>query len=247
MGLYPNAPRVRLGRDRRGGLGVGRKEIVADHVTAGAAVPGERDCRQTGVISCHGSRHRVTVRGREAEWDRASELVTITARGGQASIVLLYSDVPTSAGGGKLRVEGSVRVKDAMSTDLLVVGTAVTVAEAARLMLKRRVGAAVVVDERFPGPGIITERDVMRALADGRDPEATPVEACMTFEARTATTNWDLDTAAEEMINGHFRHLLVVDEQGRMVGIVSMRDIVGAHIRAAHASEAPAAADTPHS
>ena len=71
MGLYPNAPRVRLGRDRRGGLGVGRKEIVADHVTAGAAVPGERDCRQTGVISCHGSRHRVTVRGREAEWDRA--------------------------------------------------------------------------------------------------------------------------------------------------------------------------------
>jgi CBS domain-containing protein len=147
----------------------------------------------------------------------------------------------------KLRAEGSVRVKDAMSTDLLVVGTAVTVAEAARLMLQRRVGAAVVVDERIPGPGIITERDVMRAVADGRDPEATPVEACMTFEACTATTNWDLDTAAEEMIHGHFRHLLVVDEQGRMVGIVSMRDIVGAHIRAAHASEAPAAAATPHS
>jgi CBS domain-containing protein len=58
----------------------------------------------------------------------------------------------------------------------------------------------------------------MRAVADGRDPEATPVEACMTFEARTATTNWDLDTAAEAMINGHFRHLLVVDEKGRMVG-----------------------------
>ncbi len=140
-----------------------------------------------------------------------------------------------------------MRVKDAMSTDLLVVGTAVTVAEAARLMLKRHVGAAVVVDERIPGPGIITERDVMRAVADGRDLEATPVEACMTFEARTATTNWDLDTAAEEMINGHFRHLLAVDEQGRLVGIVSMRDIVGAQIHAAHASAAPAAAATPHS
>ena len=140
-----------------------------------------------------------------------------------------------------------MRVKDAMSTDLLVVGTAVTVAEAARLMLKRRVGAAVVVDERIPGPGIITERDVMRAVADGRDLEATPVEACMTFEARIATANWDLDTAAEEMINGHFRHLLVVDEQGRMVGMVSMRDIVGAQFRAAHASAAPAAAATPHS
>ena len=140
-----------------------------------------------------------------------------------------------------------MRVKDAMSTDLLVVGTAVTVAEAARLMLKRHVGAAVVVDERIPGPGIITERDVMRAVADGRALEATPVEACMTFEARTATTNWDLDTAAEEMINGHFRHLLAVDEQGCLVGIVSMRDIVGAQIHAAHASAAPAAAATPHS
>ena len=140
-----------------------------------------------------------------------------------------------------------MRVKDAMSTDLLVVGTAVTVAEAARLMLKRRVGAAVVVDERIPGPGIITERDVMRAVSDGHDLEATPVEACMTFEACTATTNWDLDTAAEEMINGHFRHLLVVDEQGHMVGIVSMRDIVGAQIRTARASAAPAAAATPHS
>jgi CBS domain-containing protein len=134
-----------------------------------------------------------------------------------------------------------------MSTDLLVVGTVVTVAEVARLMLKRRVGAAIVVDERIPGPGIITERDVMRAVGDGRDPEATPVEECMTFEARTATTDWDLDTAAEQMIIGHFRHLLVVDEQGRMVGIVSMRDIVGAHIRAAHGSDAPAAAATPHS
>ncbi|MFZ0995359.1 MAG: CBS domain-containing protein [Candidatus Dormiibacterota bacterium] len=154
---------------------------------------------------------------------------------------------PTSGGGGKLRAEGSVRVKDAMSTDLLVVGTAVTVAEAARLMLKRRVGAAVVVDERIPGPGIITERDVMRAVADRRDPETTPVEVCMTFDARTATTNWDLDTAAEEMIRGHFRHLLVVDEQGRMVGVVSMRDIVGARTGAAHASDAPAAATMPHS
>jgi CBS domain-containing protein len=89
----------------------------------------------------------------------------------------------------------------------------------------------------------------MRAAADGRDPKATPVEACMTFEARTADTNWDLATAAEEIINGHFRHLLVVDEKGRLVDMVSTRDIVGAHIRAAHiraahASEVPAAAAT---
>lgn len=140
-----------------------------------------------------------------------------------------------------------MRVKDAMSTDLLVVGTAITVAEAARLMLKRHVGAAVVMDDSIPGPGIITERDVMRAVADGRDLKATPVEACMTFEARTATTNWALDDAAAEMIKGHFRHLLVVDEQGRIVGILSMRDIVGAQTRAVHGPESPPAAASPHS
>lgn len=139
-----------------------------------------------------------------------------------------------------------MRVKDAMSTDLLVVAAVDTVAEAARLMLKRRVGAAVVVDEGLPGPGIITERDVMRVVADGRDPEATSVESCMTYEARTATTNWDLDTAAAEMINGHFRHLLVVDDNGRLVGMMSMRDIVGAQFRAARASEASVPAATPH-
>ena len=68
-----------------------------------------------------------------------------------------------------------MHVKDAMSADLLVVGVGDTVAEAARLMMKRGVGAAVVVDEGIPVAGIITERDVMRAVADGRDPEATSV------------------------------------------------------------------------
>jgi CBS domain-containing protein len=132
-----------------------------------------------------------------------------------------------------------MRVKDAMSTDLLVVGTGDTVAEAARLMLKRGVGAAIVVDESLPGPGIFTERDVLRVVADGRDPAATLVEGCMTFEARTATTDWDLDTAAEAMINGHFRHLLVVDDKGGLVGMVSMRDIVGAHTGDSHRPSRP--------
>ena len=68
-----------------------------------------------------------------------------------------------------------MHVKDAMSADLLVVGVGDTVAEAARLMMKRGVGAAVVVNEGIPVAGIITERDVMRAVADGRDPEATSV------------------------------------------------------------------------
>ena len=121
-------------------------------------------------------------------------------------------------------------VRDAMSSTVLVVSPNHTVAEAARMMIARHVGAAVVRDDELPGPGIITERDVMRTVADGHDPTTTAVREAMTFEARTATTTWDLDTASGEMVRNNFRHLLVVDERGDLAGVVSMRDIVRARL-----------------
>lgn len=126
-----------------------------------------------------------------------------------------------------------MRVVDAMSRNVLVVTPEHSLTEAARLMVARHVGAAVVLGDDLPGPGIVTERDVMRAVADGRDPATTPVRQAMTFEARTATMTWDLDTAAAAMVHGGFRHLIVVDERGTLAGIVSMRDVVRAHIGAA--------------
>lgn len=122
-------------------------------------------------------------------------------------------------------------VRDAMSKIVLTVRPDHTVAEAARLMISRHVGAAVVLDDELPGPGIITERDVMRCVGDGRDPTTTPVRQAMTFEARTATAAWDLDTAAEEMVRNNFRHLVVVDDRGDLAGVVSMRDVVRAHLQ----------------
>lgn len=121
-----------------------------------------------------------------------------------------------------------MRVADAMSTQVLVIGTEASLREACRLMMDRGVGAAVVLDDGMPGPGIVTERDVLRAVARGVDPEATPVSEVMTFEARTATVSWDLDTAAEEMVRRGFRHLVVVDGAGNLAGVVSMRDVVRA-------------------
>jgi CBS domain-containing protein len=97
-------------------------------------------------------------------------------------------------------------------------------------MAQRNVGAAVVQDDEMPGPGIVTERDVLRAVARGDDPDATSTADIMTFEARTATTEWDLAVAAEEMVRRGFRHLVVVDDGGRLAGIVSMRDVVRAGI-----------------
>lgn len=123
-------------------------------------------------------------------------------------------------------------VRDAMSADVLVVGADQTVSDAARAMIRRRVGAAVVTDDGVPGQGIITERDVMRAVGEGLDPSTTSVREVMTFEARTASVAWQLEDAAAEMIRHGFRHLIVVDDRGDIAGMVSMRDIVRARVRA---------------
>lgn len=125
-----------------------------------------------------------------------------------------------------------MHVRHAMSTDVLVVGPHHTLMDAARVMLRRRVGAAIVVDGDLAGPGILTERDVMRAVAAGADCSTALVSEYMTYDARTASAAWDLDTAATEMCRGNFRHLIVVDGD-QMVGVVSMRDIVGARVREA--------------
>jgi len=125
-----------------------------------------------------------------------------------------------------------MQVADAMTKVVLTIGTRHTLREACRLMVERNVGAAIVVDDEMPGPGIVTERDVLRAVARGADPDATPISEVMTFEARTASTTWDLDAAATEMVRGGFRHLVVVDERGGLAGVVSMRDVVRARLGA---------------
>jgi CBS domain-containing protein len=92
-------------------------------------------------------------------------------------------------------------------------------------MARRNVGAAVVVDPEGEGPGIITERDVLRSVAEGQDPDGEKVGAHLTAESVSASPEWSLEEAASAMVRGGFRHLLVVDG-GETVGIVSMRDIV---------------------
>jgi CBS domain-containing protein len=123
-----------------------------------------------------------------------------------------------------------LHVRHAMTRLVLVIGPHHTILDAARLMLQKRVGAAIVVDADLAGPGILTERDVMRAVAEGADCTVTPVSEYMTYDACTASAAWDLDTAAAEMCRGGFRHLIVVDGV-EMVGVISMRDIVSARVR----------------
>jgi CBS domain-containing protein len=118
-----------------------------------------------------------------------------------------------------------MQVRDGMSEVVLTVGPGHTLRETSAAMCRRSVGAAVVLDPEAPGPGVITERDILRSLAAGEDPDSERVEAHLTSELTFASPEWSLEEAAAAMVRGRFRHLVVVDS-GELVGILSMRDIV---------------------
>jgi CBS domain-containing protein len=118
-----------------------------------------------------------------------------------------------------------MRVRDGMSTTVLSVGPDHTLREAAALMSRRRVGAAVVLDPDGQGPGIITERDLLLSIGRGEDPDAECVSDHLSSHLTFASPDWSLERAAEAMVRGGFRHLVVVDG-GETVGVLSMRDIV---------------------
>jgi CBS domain-containing protein len=118
-----------------------------------------------------------------------------------------------------------VQVRDGMSQTVLTVGPDHTLRAVARLMSERRVGAAVVMDPDAPGPGIITERDVLHAIGAGQDPESETVAQHLTRDVVFAAPDWSLEEAAAAMVRGGFRHLIVLD-RGETVGILSVRDVV---------------------
>ena len=110
-----------------------------------------------------------------------------------------------------------------MTRSLLTIPAGATIGEAAVQMAERGVGAVVVLDGEAIA-AILTERDVMKAVAAGNDGSA-PVADWMTRHPETIEPNDTTDHAASLMIHGGFRHLPVVEE-GKVVGIVSIRDLV---------------------
>jgi len=116
-------------------------------------------------------------------------------------------------------------VREGMTDVLLTIGPGHTLREAASAMVRRRVGAAVVVDPEAPGPGVITERDILHAVGAGQDPDTELVSDHLTAKLTFAAPDWSLEQAAATMVRGGFRHLVVVDG-GELAGILSMRDIV---------------------
>ncbi len=129
-------------------------------------------------------------------------------------------------------------VRDGMNPIVVTIGPDHTLREAARRMTARGVGAAVVIDEDAQGPGIITERDILRSNGVGQSIDEERVREHLTSKVVYAAADWPLEQAASEMVRGGFRHVIVLDGSD-VTGILSMRDIVRCWTRDGAACELP--------
>ncbi len=106
-----------------------------------------------------------------------------------------------------------------------------TVDEAVRLMIDKAVGAVAVVDEQGVVAGMFTERDVLGKFAlSGRNPKSTPVRELMSPMVEMATEETTPSEALAVMLERHYRHMPIVDEQGKVLGICSIRNILEARV-----------------
>jgi CBS domain-containing protein len=107
----------------------------------------------------------------------------------------------------------------------------VTLSEAARLLAHKRIGAVVVKDALGSLCGILSERDLVRAVAaESVLALARPVSAYMTRAVATCKEDDTIDELMEMMTLGRFRHVPVVDQTGQVCGIVSIGDVVKTRI-----------------
>ena len=118
-------------------------------------------------------------------------------------------------------------VLDLCDREVAAVPLEASVAEAIHKMLDHHVGAVAVVDSDYRVAGVFTERDVLRKMSLSRmDPQTTPVRDLMTTPVEMATRNTGPGEALTTMLERHFRHLPVADENGKLLGILSIRNLL---------------------
>jgi CBS domain-containing protein len=115
------------------------------------------------------------------------------------------------------------------SQDIVTIKPDATVRELVALLAEHNIGAAVVSADGVAVDGIVSERDVVRQLNGNDQALSASVADIMTSNVRTCETSSSLDEVRTVMTEGRFRHLPVVDD-GRLVGVVSIGDIVKSHI-----------------
>ncbi|TMD36295.1 MAG: CBS domain-containing protein [Chloroflexi bacterium] len=126
-----------------------------------------------------------------------------------------------------------MKVRDLPPGRLLSVDPQTLIAEVARQMQKDDSDSvAVISDGRLVG--IVTERDLVRAIAEGMDPQQAKAEVLMTADPATVDADEDVTVVAVKMMRMGVRHLPVVDKAGKPVGLVSARNLVAMLDREAH-------------
>jgi CBS domain-containing protein len=126
-----------------------------------------------------------------------------------------------------------VKVKDVPPGRLRSVGPDASLAEVARRMrLDDCDSVAVMTEKRLLG--IITERDLVRAIADGVDPEQVRADVFMSADPATVTADEEVSVVAVKMMAHGIRHLPVLDAKGTPIGLISARDLVAVLDRDTH-------------
>ncbi|HVL90078.1 MAG TPA: CBS domain-containing protein [Actinomycetota bacterium] len=121
-------------------------------------------------------------------------------------------------------------IREIMRTDVLEVEMAATLQEAAQAMRERKI-SSLAVTEKDRLVGIMTERDIVTAVADGADSEVAHVRDYMTNSPVSAGAGTSVEEASQIMLEHGFRHLPVVDDDQRLIGIVSLRDLMRAGVK----------------
>src|SRR5438094_9241073 len=114
-----------------------------------------------------------------------------------------------------------MEVREGMSKVVLTLGPGHTLREAAKRMTEKGVGAAVVIDEEYPGPRIISERDILNSLGRGEDPDAARVGDHMSDTLIAAAPDSSLERAAMDTPTRHIRQV-VVTAAGALVRILTI-------------------------
>jgi len=123
------------------------------------------------------------------------------------------------------RREIPLRVSDIMVKEVVTAKKDEKIKDVALRMYEKKVGSVVVVDEEGKPVGIITERDMVYVCARGLSPD-TPAWMVMTENPVTINENALVTQAMEKMRQLDIRHLPVVDSTGKLVGIISFRDVL---------------------
>jgi len=130
-----------------------------------------------------------------------------------------------------------VRVAEIMTGAAVTDSTTGTLRSAAETMWRQQTGSLVIVDGSTI-VGIVTERDILRAIARGADPDTESIESVMSTELITVSSDTSVREAARMMAQNWIRHLPIV-EDGKLVGMLSQRDVTGVFAALWHESGVP--------